>query len=136
VWLLRQRPGPSNSLGLVKFELPNPYDLSARNPGRNFSRVPSAISVMAAYAPRTQWPWLSGFLRDNPAWTEERIREAMNGGETLRVNIEKPIPARILYRTAVVQEDGEVHFLKDLCGHAAALESALEPKGIISNRER
>jgi murein L,D-transpeptidase YcbB/YkuD len=75
-------------------------------------------------------------LRANPAWTEERIREAMNGDKTLRVNLEKPIPAWILYGTAVVQEDGEVHFLKDIYKHDAALESALEPKGIISNRGR
>ena len=38
----------------------------------------------------------------------------MNGDETLRVNLEKPIPTWILYGTAVVQEDGEVHFLKDI----------------------
>jgi murein L,D-transpeptidase YcbB/YkuD len=46
--------------------------------------------------------------------------------DTLRVNLQKPIPAWILYGTAVVQEDGEVHFLKDIYGHDAALENALE----------
>jgi L,D-transpeptidase YcbB len=49
----------------------------------------------------------------------------MNGDETLRVNLQKPIPAWILYGTAVVQEDGEVHFLEDIYGHDAALETAL-----------
>jgi murein L,D-transpeptidase YcbB/YkuD len=68
-------------------------------------------------------------LRGNPAWSEEHIRETMNGDETLRVDLQKPIPAWILYGTAVVQEDGEVHFLKDIYGHDAALESALESKG-------
>jgi murein L,D-transpeptidase YcbB/YkuD len=102
---LRQRPGPGNSLGLIKFELPNPYDvylhgtpapeLFARS-RRDFShgciRVedPTALAV-----------WI---LRGNPGWTEERIRSAMNGDDTLRVNLPKPIPAWILYGTAVVQE--------------------------------
>jgi len=36
----------------------------------------------------------------------------------------------------VVQEDGEVHFLKDIYGHDAALESALASRSMVSNRER
>jgi len=129
-WLLRQRPGPGNSLGLIKFELPNPYDvylhgtpapeLFARS-RRDFSHGCIRVEDPVALA-----VWI---LRGNPAWPEERIREAMNGDETLRVDLQKPIPAWILYGTAVVQEDGEVHFLKDIYGHDAALESALESKG-------
>jgi len=129
-WLLRQRPGPGNSLGLIKFELPNPYDvylhgtpapeLFARS-RRDFSHGCIRVEDPVALA-----VWI---LRGNPAWSEERIREAMNGDETLREDLQKPIPAWILYGTAVVQEDGEVHFLKDIYGHDAALESALESKG-------
>jgi murein L,D-transpeptidase YcbB/YkuD len=134
-WLLRQRPGPGNSLGLIKFELPNPYDvylhgtpapeLFARS-RRDFShgciRVedPTALAV-----------WI---LRGNPGWTEERIRSAMNGEDTLHVNLQKPIPAWILYGTAIVQEDGEVHFLKDIYGHDAALENALEQRNSRTTR--
>ena len=43
-----------------------------------------------------------------------------------RVNLNEPIPVWILYRTAVVREDGEVHFLEDIYGRDAALERALE----------
>lgn len=134
-WRLRQRSGPGNSLGLIKFELPNPYDvylhgtpapeLFARS-RRDFShgciRVedPTALAV-----------WI---LRGNPGWTEDRIRSAMNGDDTLRVNLQKPIPAWILYGTAVVQEDGEVHFLKDIYGHDAALENALEQRNSRTTR--
>jgi len=129
-WLLRRRPGPSNSLGLVKFELPNPYDVylhgtpapapfarSRRDFSHGCIRVEDPVALAV---------WI---LRGNPPWTGERIREAMNGDETLRVNLQKPIPAWILYGTAAVQEDGEVHFLKYIYGHDAALESALESKG-------
>jgi murein L,D-transpeptidase YcbB/YkuD len=35
------------------------------------------------------------------------------------------VPAWILYGTAVVQEDGEVHFLEDIYEHDAALERVL-----------
>jgi len=40
--------------------------------------------------------------------------------------LKEPIPVWILYGTAVVREDGEVHFLEDIYGHDAALERALE----------
>jgi len=129
-WLLRQRPGPGNSLGLIKFELPNPYDvylhgtpapeLFARS-HRDFSHGCIRVEDPVALA-----VWI---LQGNPAWTEKRIKEAMSGDKTLRVDLQKPIPAWILYGTAVVQENGEVHFLKDIYGHDAALESALESKG-------
>ena len=50
----------------------------------------------------------------------------MIGEATLRVNLKEPIPVWILYGTAVVREDGEVHFLEDIYSHDAALERALE----------
>jgi len=40
------------------------------------------------------------------------------------VDLQKPIAKWILYGTSVVQEDGEVHFLEDIYGHGAALETA------------
>jgi murein L,D-transpeptidase YcbB/YkuD len=126
-WLLRQKPGSQNSLGLVKFELPNPYDiylhgtpaqaLFAKN-RRDFSHGCIRVEDPVALA-----VWV---LRGNPEWNEERIRSAMNGEATLRVNLREPIPVWILYGTAVVGEDGEVHFLEDIYGHDAALERALE----------
>jgi murein L,D-transpeptidase YcbB/YkuD len=125
-WLLRQMPGPANSLGLVKFELPNPYDVYLHGTPeqelffqsrRDFSHGCIRVEDPAALA---RW-----ILRGNPGWTDERIRAAMNGDQSLRVSLEQPVPAWILYGTAVVQEDGEVHFLEDIYEHDAALERVL-----------
>ncbi len=49
----------------------------------------------------------------------------MSGDQTLAVNLETPVPILILYTTAVVMEDDEVHFLEDIYGHDAALERVL-----------
>jgi len=35
------------------------------------------------------------------------------------------VPILIIYTTAIVEEDGEVHFYRDIHGHDAALEAAL-----------
>lgn len=60
-----------------------------------------------------------------PGWAPEKIQEAMHGDQTLRVLLPEPVPLLIVYGTAVVPEDGEVHFFEDIYGHDDALESAL-----------
>jgi L,D-transpeptidase YcbB len=125
-WSVRQKPGPENALGLVKFEFPNPYDvymhgtpaqhLFARS-RRDFSHGCIRVEDPAALA-----AWV---LRDQPEWTTERIREAMDGDETLEVNLKNPIPVLILYGTAIVLENGEVQFFDDIYGYDADLERTL-----------
>jgi L,D-transpeptidase YcbB len=123
---IRQKPGPKNALGLVKFMFPNPYnvylhstpqpELFART-RRDFShgciRVENPVALAA---------WV---LRDQPAWTVDRIRATMNGDTSVQVNLDKPIPVLILYSTAVVEPDGEVRFFEDIYGHDAALVKVL-----------
>jgi len=60
-----------------------------------------------------------------PAWTEERIRAAINGDQTFGVKLDRPVPVLIVYGTAVVMENGEVHFLDDIYRYDADLERAL-----------
>jgi murein L,D-transpeptidase YcbB/YkuD len=68
-------------------------------------------------------------LRDKPEWTRDQILAAMNGDKTIVVDLDKPIPVLVLYGTAVVMEDGEVHFFEDIYGHDAELEQALARRG-------
>jgi len=123
---IRQRPGPDNALGLIKFEFPNQYDVymhdtpakdlfsrSRRDFSHGCIRVEDAVGL-AVWA-----------LKDQPEWTRENIRAAMNGEETMRVDIKTPIPVLILYGTAVVVENGEVQFYDDIYGYDADLERAL-----------
>ena len=119
---IRQKPGPKNALGLVKFIFPNPYNVylhSTPEPElfararRDFShgciRVENPVALAA---------WV---LRDKPEWTVDRIRAVMNGDTTVQVNLAKPVPVLILYSTAVVEPDGEVRFFDDIYGHDALL---------------
>jgi murein L,D-transpeptidase YcbB/YkuD len=126
-WFLRQKPGPENSLGLIKFEIPNPYDVylhgtpseeSFAHSRRDFSHGCIRVEHPAALA-----LWI---LRGNPEWTEERIAEAMNGEDTVRVAVAAPVATWILYGTAVVDQAGKVHFFRDIYGHDASLQEALD----------
>jgi len=64
-------------------------------------------------------------LRDRPEWTEQRILSTMRGEKSVRVKVSAPIPVLILYGTAFVEENGEVHFFRDIYGNDASMERAL-----------
>jgi murein L,D-transpeptidase YcbB/YkuD len=123
---IRQRPGAQNSLGLVKFDMPNPFDVYMHGtPAKQlFSRSRRDFShgCIRLEDPVALAEWL---LRDQPEWDAGHIVAAMNGDQTFRVNLSKPVPVLILYGTAVVTEQGEVHFYDDIYGHDATLERAL-----------
>jgi murein L,D-transpeptidase YcbB/YkuD len=123
---VRQKPGPKNALGLVKFIFPNSYNVYMHDTPatelfaqskRDFSHGCIRLEKPAELA-----AWV---LRDNPGWTPERIRAAMNGTTTQQVNLAHPIPVLILYATVIVLDDGIVHFYDDIYGQDAALEKTL-----------
>jgi murein L,D-transpeptidase YcbB/YkuD len=123
---IRQKPGPGNSLGLIKFVFPNNYDvyLDGTPERALFSRSRRAFShgCIRIEDPATLAAWV---LRDDPFWTSDRIQSAMDASDPVRVNLPEPIPVLVLYGTAVVDENGEVHFLEDIYGQDAKLKRAL-----------
>ena len=123
---IRQKPGPKNALGLVKFVFPNNYSVYMHDtPATKLfakSRRDFSHGCIRLEEPTDLAAWV---LRDNPGWTPERIRAAMNGSTTQQVNLAHPIPVLIIYSTVVVLEDGLVHFYDDIYGQDAALENVL-----------
>ena len=106
---VRQRPGPNNTLGLVKFMFPNTHkvylhDTTSRGA---FSRTRRDASHGCV---RVQNPAaLAAFvLRGEPGWTEQRIHDAMNGERTFHVDLTRRLPVWIVYLTAFADPDGTV----------------------------
>jgi murein L,D-transpeptidase YcbB/YkuD len=124
---IRQTPGPKNSLGLVKFIFPNNYNVYMHDtPEQVFfskSRRDFSHGCIRLEKPADVAVWV---LRNNPGWDMDRVRAAMNGSTTQQVNLARPIPVLIVYGTAIVTEDGIVHFYDDIYGHDAALEKVLQ----------
>jgi murein L,D-transpeptidase YcbB/YkuD len=104
----RQRPGDDNALGLVKFVFPNHFSVYLHDTpnDRLFFKEKRCLShgciriedpiAMAKYV-----------TRDQPEWTEPRIRNAMSGGREQTVRLKTPIPVHIGYWTAWVEPDGK-----------------------------
>lgn len=123
---IRQKPGPKNSLGLVKFLFPNSYNVYMHDtPATELfarSRRDFSHGCIRLERPADLAAWV---LRDNPGWNAEHIRDAMNGEKTEQVNLVHPIPVLIVYATVIVLDDGLVHFYDDIYGHDASLEKVL-----------
>jgi murein L,D-transpeptidase YcbB/YkuD len=123
---VRQKPGPRNSLGLVKFIFPNRENVYMHGtPARAlFSRTRRDFShgCIRLEKPLELAEWL---LREVPGWTREGIEDAMNGERPLQVNLPEPITVVIFYDTVHVNSEGVVHFAADIYGHDRALDEAL-----------
>jgi L,D-transpeptidase YcbB len=124
---VRQKPGPKNALGLVKFIFPNEYNVYLHSTPEQelFSKARRDFShgCIRVEKPDELAAWV---LRDRPEWTMDKIQAAMKtGDDNVQVNLAKPVPVLILYSTAVVEPDGEVRFFDDIYGHDKSLEKVL-----------
>ena len=124
---IRQNPGPKNSLGLVKFIFPNDYNVYMHDtPEQEFfskTRRDFSHGCIRLEKPADLAVWV---LRGNAGdWNTDRVRAAMNGSPNQQINLAHPIPILIVYGTAIVTEDGIVHFYDDIYGHDATLEKVL-----------
>jgi murein L,D-transpeptidase YcbB/YkuD len=128
VLVVRQKPGPENPLGLIKFNFPNQYDVYMHDTPvslHSFSGEASDAShgCIQLENPAQLARWL---LRDKPEWSDEQIAQAMTQGkDEVVVSLSAPVPVLILYATAVVDGDGEVSFYDDIYRHDAELKQAL-----------
>lgn len=125
---LRQKPGPGNALGLVKFIFPNPsqvylHDTPAKSlfgrSRRDFSH--GCIRVADPVG-------LAEFVLGPQGWTKERIEKEMKGETPRTVHLEEPVSVLLFYTTAVVQGNGDVRFFDDIYGLDAALERRLRDR--------
>lgn len=113
---IRQKPGPLNSLGLVKFMFPNQFDVYLHDtPARSlFRRAGRAASHGCIRVERPEQ--LAQFaLARNPEWDLRKIRDAMNRDSTHQVGLRQKVPVYIVYFTSFVR-DGVVRFRSDLYG--------------------
>jgi murein L,D-transpeptidase YcbB/YkuD len=126
--MVREKPGPRNSLGLIKFMFPNEYDiyLHSTPAAELFSHAKRDFShgCIRVADPAKLAEWL---LRDQPEGTPEKVDEALNQGpDDHAVNLKTPLPVVIFYATAWVEENGKTYFFEDLYGYDQQLEDALK----------
>jgi L,D-transpeptidase YcbB len=124
--VIRQRPGPGNALGKVKFLFPNSFNIYFHDtPSKSlFSRDKRAFShgCIRLAEPEKMANYV---LRNQPEWTPEKIRDAMNSGTEKFVKLKEPIPVVVTYYTSWVDETGQLNFREDIYGHDQRLASKM-----------
>jgi murein L,D-transpeptidase YcbB/YkuD len=124
---LRQRPGPANALGLIKFVLPNPYSvyLHSTPETRLFARERRALSHGCIRVSDASSLAMYLLKDTDGGWDAAEIEAATCATRTLVVRLTKPVPIFILYGTVVVDADGAVLFFDDIYGYDRRLEELL-----------
>jgi murein L,D-transpeptidase YcbB/YkuD len=125
--MVRQKPGPTNALGLVKLIFPNENNVYLHStPSQSlFSRSRRDFShgCIRVEKPAELTEWV---LRNNPGWTLEKVQQGMQSGkDNVTVTLGKPVPVFIVYGTALAYANGEVHFSDDIYGFDGKLAAAL-----------
>jgi L,D-transpeptidase YcbB len=123
--VIRQKPGPGNALGKVKFIFPNRYSIYFHDtPAKSlFERNRRAFShgCIRLAEPMKLAKYL---LQDKTGWTDAKISSAMNSGKEQWVR-SNSVDVVISYFTAWVDNDGVLNFREDIYGHDKELAERL-----------
>jgi murein L,D-transpeptidase YcbB/YkuD len=129
-YALRQKPGPSNALGQVKFMFPNSFDVYLHDtPARGLFSQP--VRAYSSGCIRLEKPLelAARLLAANGNWSDERLRAAVARGETRSVILSRPVPVHLTYLTSWRDPDGTVQFRPDIYGRDRQMDEALVARG-------
>ncbi|CAK9884596.1 MAG: hypothetical protein XXXJIFNMEKO3_00985 [Candidatus Erwinia impunctatus] len=111
---IRQAPGPLNSLGRYKFNMPSTdaiYLHDTPNHGL-FNREIRALSSGCVRVDEAAT--LAKLLLQDAGWSEARIESRLQEGNTQYVSIKHRIPVNLYYLTAWISDDGQAEYRTDI----------------------
>ncbi|OMQ13681.1 murein L,D-transpeptidase [[Flexibacter] sp. ATCC 35103] len=112
---VRQKPGPDNSLGLVKFMFPNPDDIYLHDtPAKTLFDFEKRTFSHGCINVKMAKELAVAMLQDYPEWTPAKIDKAMEGKTENSFKLTKKVPIYITYFTSLVNEKGEIGFFQDV----------------------
>ncbi|WP_170330147.1 L,D-transpeptidase family protein [Ruegeria arenilitoris] len=128
---MRQPPGNSNALGLVKFMFPNQYNIYLHDTPQKslFAREVRAFSHGCI---RLAQPFEFAYAllakqEENPKAFFHRV---LNTGKETTVHLEKHVPVHIIYRTAFIGPKGKVQYRRDVYERDQKIWEALQKAGV------
>ena len=114
-FIIRQKAGPWNALGEVKFMFPNKYSVYLHDtPSRGlFERQDRAFSH-GCIRTEDKWGLLMSLMDDPEVWNMDKINEILKSGKTTNINLPEPVNIYLIYLTAVVDRENNMYFFKDV----------------------
>ncbi|WP_164675212.1 L,D-transpeptidase family protein [Anditalea andensis] len=125
-YMVRQAPGKDNALGSVKFMFPNQHSIYIHDtPARNlFAQVDRSFSSGCIRISRPM-ELVEYLLSDKKDWTTDKIKRTIALGKEQTIFLTSPLPVHLLYMTTWAEDDGTVHFRKDIYNRDQSLLNAL-----------
>jgi len=125
-YIIRQKPGPNNSLGSVKFLFPNNYDIYLHDTPQKylFDQSNPAFSHGCI---RIQEPVkLANFLlRDDANYSVKKVQALINQKHEQHIRLKNKVPIFIAYFTAWVDKNGKLNFRDDIYKHDQKMKMLL-----------
>jgi hypothetical protein len=116
--IVRQRPGPDNALGKVKFLFPNNFNIYMHDTPEKAFFGKSERDLSHGCIRLSNAPEMAYFLlRNSPTWSRDKIDIAMNSGRQQFVKLSPPVPVIITYYTAWVDNKDVLRFAGDIYRH-------------------
>ena len=121
-YILRQGPGPTNAMGLVKFMFPNPHFVFLHDTVSR-SKFGAEVRTFSSGCIRVEHPMdlAEVVLADPEQWSRARIDELVETGQTRNVFLDDPLPVYLVYWTAGIDGEGRVVFWRDVYGRDGAI---------------
>ena len=123
----RQKPGPLNAMGRIKFMFPNRYDIYIHDtPSRYLFARERYAYTSGCVRVRRPIDLAVTLLEDTHWWTEKRVRRQLRNGDERILHLKRPIPVHLTYFTVSVMNDGRLQFHRDIYGWDNLLDSVLD----------
>ncbi|WP_426099291.1 L,D-transpeptidase [Providencia sp. PROV200] len=121
---IRQAPGPTNSLGRYKFNMPSSDAIYLHDTPNHslFNRNARAISSGCVRVNKASE--LASILLGDAGWEKKRIDGALKEGSTRYVNIPDRIPVFLYYQTAWVDKDQQPQYRADIYQYDNSINNA------------
>lgn len=122
----RQRPGPKNAMGGVRFSLTNPQDIYLHDTperalfGEKVRMISSGCVRLAEAEKLAAW-----ILASDQGWSRSQVRRAMQSGDTRIQPLKQPVSVDLVYYTALIDAKGGLQLYPDIYGKDAELAAQL-----------
>jgi murein L,D-transpeptidase YcbB/YkuD len=130
---IRQKAGPSNSLGTLKFNFPNPHNIYMHDTPEKgkFSQSNRSVShgCIRLNYPVKMAEFLLGLQGDSALVDKFRLKMGLQPydtslqmadsllkpiKETERIRLKRTVPVYLVYKTIYIERNGEIRFAKDI----------------------
>ena len=114
-YLLRQRPGPGNALGKLKFMFPNQFNVYLHDtPTRHLFNAAERDYSHGCVRIEHPVALAECLLKDKPGWDADRIQKQMLSKDEVSVTLAKPLPVHIVYWSVWIGANGELQRRPDI----------------------